>query len=150
MNTVKHGNCEMANEEHLKVAIGAVNKYSIGTKMTNTSTSYKCNKCQKPLKEAQKVCPDCNSKIIDINIHVSEKITVRDFFGLKRRAKGIKKFLSHTKGGRTDSGDKAKHPEGVQLEQTVDRQNNLYKKKVIDEKTGKVVKDLEEPLDEHH
>ena len=96
------------------MAVGAVNKYSIGTKMTNTSTSYKCNKCQKPLKETQRVCPDCNSKTRDINIHVSEEIKVREFFGLKRKAKGIKKFLSHIKKGWADSGDKSKHPEGVQ------------------------------------
>jgi hypothetical protein len=43
-----------------------------------------------------------------------------------------------------------KHPQGVNLTQVADRENNIYIKKVLDEQTKEVIKDITEPLDKHH
>jgi hypothetical protein len=40
-------------------------------------------------------------------------------------------------------------PEGVNIESNIDKKNNKYKKKVIDVKTGEILKDQEESLTEH-
>ena len=72
----------------------------------------------------------------DLEISISETIKVRESLGLKKFAKGSKDFLAHLKQGWFPSGDTVRHPDGVQLTQNVDRENDLYTKKVIDEKTG--------------
>ena|SRR3989344_402113 len=117
--------------------------------MTEVSTSCKCKNCFRSLTEDQSFCSYCGSSNRDIHINVFEEIKVRDSFGLKKFTQGIKDFVIHLKQGWFHSGDIKKHPDGVQLTQLVDRESNLYKKKVIDEKSGQIVKDLEEPLDKH-
>jgi|SRR6185503_17755171 len=117
--------------------------------MTQTNTSYACSKCQRSLTANQKPCPDCGSERRQIKISIQDQIKVRDSLGLKKFRQGVKSFIVHQKQGWFSSKDTDKHPDGVQLTQLVDRENNLYKKRVIDEKTGSVIKDLEEPLDQH-
>ena len=118
--------------------------------MNDTPHGYSCQNCMKSLQPNEKPCSNCNSELRLINIHLSETVRVRSSFSLKKFGAGSKDFLTHLKQGWFDSADTTKHPEGVQLIQNVDREKNQYTKKVTDEKTGVVVKDLEEPLDEHY
>src|SRR3989344_3470466 len=105
--------------------------------MTEVSQpTYKCSKCQYQLRADQKVCPHCGSKFTDIHISVSEMIKVSENLSLKKFPIRLKRFIVHLKQGWFPSDDTQKHPDGVQLTQLVDRENNLYKKKVVDEKTG--------------
>jgi Tfp pilus assembly protein PilZ len=74
---------------------------------------------------------------------------LRDRIDLKKSLKGLKKFLTHIKSGWFESVNTEKYPDGVDITQIIDRENNKYVKRVIDKKIGQVVKDLEEPLDQH-
>lgn len=117
--------------------------------MSDTTNYYSCSQCHRQLKEGESMCASCGSKIRDINIQISETINLDDSLELKKFTQGIKDFVVHLKQGWFPSGDIKKHPEGVNVVQTVDRENNFYKKQVIDKKTGDTVKDLEEPLTDH-
>lgn len=118
--------------------------------MTETSNYYSCNQCHRQLKEAEKECSVCGSTIRDINVQIAEEVKISESLEMKKFTQGIKDFVTHLKQGWFPSNDKEKHPEGVDLVQSIDRENNFYKKKVTDKKTGNVVKDLEEPLSDHH
>ena len=82
-------------------------------------------------------------------IELSDRITIRENIGFKKYLISAKKFLSHVKQGWFSSNNIKKHPDGVDITQIVDRENNFYKKKVIDKKTGKIIKGVEEPLNQH-
>lgn len=118
--------------------------------MAAVSTSYKCKSCSHSLTADQNVCSYCGSSSKNIHISVLKEIKIRESFGLKKFTQEIKDFVVHLKQGWFHSDDTQRHQDGVQLMQLVDRENNVYKKKVVDEKTCKVVKDLEESFDQHH
>lgn len=118
--------------------------------MTEVSSHYNCSQCHILLEENEKTCISCGSTIRSISIQIIEEIKINDSLELKKFTKGLKDFVVHLKQGWFPSVDTGKHPDGVELTQTVDRENNLYTKKVIDKKTGITVKDLEEPLSSHH
>jgi len=117
--------------------------------MTEELTSYKCNNCLRQLTENQKICSHCGSSSRAINKSFSDEVGLRDNLRLKEFTQGLKSFVVHLKQGWFQSDNTNKHPDGVQLTQLIDRRNNLYKKNVVDEKTGSVVKNLEETLDKH-
>lgn len=117
--------------------------------MTDTSTSYYCRDCKKALDAGQRPCPLCGCEFSDIRIQVFEEVKIKESFCLKKFAGDSKKFLVHLKQGWFDSGNKEKHPEGAELTQLVDRENKLYKKKVVDTKTSEIVKDQEQNLSDH-
>jgi hypothetical protein len=47
------------------------------------------------------------------------------------------------------SGNKTKFPEGIQQTRVIDKKNDKYQKKIINEATGEVVVDKDEKLSEH-
>lgn len=51
------------------------------------------------------------------------------------------------------SRDKKKYPEGVKIDRIIDRENankeGSYQEKIIDVKTGKICRDIKEPLSKH-
>lgn len=118
--------------------------------MTDVLSHYNCSQCHTLLEENEKMCVSCGSIIRSISIQIIEEIKISDSLELKKFTQGLRDFVVHMKQGWFPSVDTCKHPEGVDLTQTVDRENNLYIKKVIDKKTGITVKDLEEPLTSHH
>lgn len=85
----------------------------------------------------------------DIKIEVSDSITVRDSIGLKTFAGAIKKFVAHIISGWFPSIRSDLSPEGVQKMRVVDRQNNRYQEKIIDVKTGRIIRDIDEKLSDH-
>lgn len=62
---------------------------------------------------------------------------------------GTRRYVKKVFQGYQSSGDKDKHPEGVEKVMIIDRQNNRYDETVIDQKTGLVTRDIHEPLSEH-
>lgn len=117
--------------------------------MTAVVSSCTCKNCKRGYEDSEKPCPFCGHTIRDISIKIVEELKIRDSIELIKFKKSRKKFLSKTKNGWFPSGDVTKYPDGVNLIQTVDRENKNYTKKVYDAKTGKVLKDLEEPLNQH-
>jgi hypothetical protein len=117
--------------------------------MSTTKLIYQCKNCQQLLASNQEVCPACNSTLKNISLCVTDKIEIKESFSLKKFTGSSKKFLVHLKQGWFESIDKEKHPKGVRIRQLVDRERDLYIKKVDDEKTGVTTKDLTEPLSKH-
>jgi len=66
---------------------------------------------------------------------------------------GIKKWLQERIGGWFSSRIKERHPEGVEKERSINRENpadpQSYQEKVTDVKTDKVFRDIQEPLIQH-
>lgn len=115
--------------------------------------SYYCKDCNKELTLKDKVCPYCGSNKRIINLTISETLTPRGSLISRKYPRGIKKWVLETISGWFLSTDKAKHPNGVKKIRIINRENpkkpNSYKEKIIDSKTGKIIRDIEEPLEKH-
>lgn len=90
-----------------------------------------------------------NKKGRDIKIELSDSISVRDSLELKSFTGAVKKFVAHIISGWFPSLRKDLSPEGVQKVRVIDRKNNRYQEKVIDVKTGRVIRDVDEKLSDH-
>jgi len=110
---------------------------------------YFCQECNKELEPDQKVCPVCKSSKRRIIAIVNEKVKIRESIGAKQKRKGFKRPLREIFTGWQKSGDRKKHPEGVKKERVIDREKDIYGEKVKDIKTGKITRDVEEPLSAH-
>lgn len=62
---------------------------------------------------------------------------------------GIKRFLRKVTAGFKSSVDTIKHPDGITISRVIDRENNKYEETITDNETGKIVRDVSEPLDKH-
>lgn len=118
--------------------------------MTNKATqNYRCSQCHQELRSNQNGCPVCGNVPRDIHISVSEEIKIQDNIKLRSFISGTKKFIIESITGWFPSNRKDLSPDGVNKEQVVDRRNNKYKKKIVDVKTGRIIKDIEENLTDH-
>jgi hypothetical protein len=77
--------------------------------------------------------------------HVS--IEVKTSMGTKAKSPGEKRPFLESVGGSFPRGDSA--GKWVQKTQVVDRRNNRYIKRVVDEETGEVLRDVDYPLTDH-
>ena len=84
-----------------------------------------------------------------IEIKLSDSINVKDSLELKSFTSNLKKFVVHTVTGWFPSLRKDLSPEGVQKVRIIDRKNMRYKEKVVDVKTGRVIRDVDQNLDDH-
>src|SRR3569623_2050732 len=117
--------------------------------MTEVKSEYRCQQCKQVLDNKREPCPSCGSTLRDIHVQVTDEVVVRDSLSFKKFAENSKKFLSHLKQGWFPSKNIERYPDGVEITQNIDRENNLYTKKGVDSKTNEIVKDLQEPLHEH-
>lgn len=85
----------------------------------------------------------------NLKIELFDTITVRDSMELKSFVGSTKKFIAHIISGWFPSHRKDLSPEGVNKLRTIDRKNNRYQEKVVDYKTGRVIRDVDEKLTEH-
>jgi len=113
------------------------------------STKYFCQNCKKELNEGQKPCPYCGSEKRDIKVEVREEIKIRESLRGRQKRKGFKKFMVEFLQGWFPSKNKKEFPDGVQKTRLIDKKNDKYQEKVIDEKTGKIVVNKDEKLSEH-
>lgn len=82
-------------------------------------------------------------------INLFDSIKVRDSVGLKWFVDSSKKFISHIISGWFPSRREDLSPEGVNKTRVIDRRNNKYQEKIIDVKTGRVIRDVNERLTDH-
>lgn len=113
------------------------------------STKYFCQKCGRELETDQKPCPFCDSVNRDIKVVENEGIIVGENLKTKQKRKGFKKFIREIIQGRFPSGDKRKHPEGIEKTRVIDKEKDRYQEKIKDVTTGKITRDIEEPLSKH-
>lgn len=112
------------------------------------STKYFCQNCKRELSEDQKPCPYCGSEKRDIKVEIKEEIKIRENLRGRLKSKGFKKFAIEFLQGWFSSGDKAKFPKGIQQTRVIDKKNDKYQKKIINEATGEVVIDKDIKLSE--
>lgn len=117
--------------------------------MITVSTKYFCQNCKKELRENQKPCPYCGSTKRDIKVEIKEEIRIRERLRARQKRKGFKKFMVESLQGWFPSKDKTKFPEGIQQTRLIDKKNDRYQKKIINEATGEVVVNKDEKLSEH-
>ncbi|HUD05165.1 MAG TPA: hypothetical protein VMR59_04215 [Patescibacteria group bacterium] len=88
-------------------------------------------------------------KVRHLYINLFDEITVRDSLGFKTFVGNSKKFIAHIISGWFPSLREDLSPEGVNKERVIDRQNNKYRERVVDVKTGRIIRDVEENLTDH-
>jgi len=114
-----------------------------------TKRNY-CVQCGKELDPGQQPCPYCGSVEIQPDTGKTNlAIGLSPIIEWEQKRKGYKRPILEGKSGLFASGDAEKHPNGVDKTQIIDREKDKYIKKVIDKRTGKVVKDVVEPLSKH-
>ncbi len=74
---------------------------------------------------------------------------MKETIKIRHKRKGYKKFLAEEERGYYPSKDKNKYPLGVDKIRIIDKGKNLYIEKVIDKKTGKIIRNIEELLTKH-
>lgn len=117
--------------------------------MENQSAKYYCKNCNSILSQNLLVCPYCECSERYISFDLEDNILIQDDFRGKKITPDIKGFAIDIKQGWEKSNDIKKFPKGVIRTQIVDRENNSYSKIVADTTTGKLVKNLKEPLSSH-
>ena len=94
-------------------------------------------------------CPKCESPKLSIHIEVHDRVKVRDWL----RGKGKDDSFTGKKKLRRDfivgSEQKASDGKWVYKERLIDKDNNRYKELVVDEETGEVIHECDEPLKNH-
>lgn len=85
-----------------------------------------------------------------VSVVIEEKLVMRESIGgyTVPNGKGKCQFVQKFFQGWSPSNN-PNLPEGVNIESNIDRRNKKYKKKVIDAKTGKILKDQEQSLIDH-
>ena len=97
-----------------------------------------CNFCKK----------DTNSNYVMKLSTGSYKMRLNAISMIHKRP-GIKRFLRKVTAGFKSSIDTIKHPDGITISRVIDRENNKYEETITDNETGKIVRDISEPLDNH-
>ncbi len=109
---------------------------------------FYCVECEK--EKTTRYCTYCQKEtgnLLKINLH--ETVRVQESLGLEKRRSDVKDYLQKMFQGHQNSRNKEKYPEGVERYQNIDRENNWYDETVKDNKTGKVFRDVHEPLSQH-
>lgn len=83
-------------------------------------------------------------------ISLQDTLTVRDSLKLRKSKSGIKRFIYESISGWFPSIRKDLSPDGVTKIRVIDREKDYYKEEIIDIKTGRVIRFIEEKLSEHY
>ena len=109
-----------------------------------------CSKCKK--EKTDQYCFFCKKETnnnYEMNVEVGTYTMRQPLVRMAHKRPGIKRPLTESHVGWQESGAKSKHPEGVNISRIVDRVNNRYEETITDSKTGEIVRDVKEPLDQH-
>ncbi len=90
----------------------------------------------------------CGHGINGITLH--DTFIMRDSLRLRKSKTGVAKFIYESISGWFPSIRKDLSPNGVTKVRVVDRENDYYKEEVIDVKTGRIIRSIEEKLSEHY
>ncbi|MFH2068275.1 MAG: hypothetical protein ABII89_02270 [Candidatus Omnitrophota bacterium] len=82
----------------------------------------------------------------DIHVSISENITARDSFNLKKKSPGFREFAVKIIVGWFGSH---RYKDGVDLSRSLDKEKDKYDEVVKDHRTGKIVYENHEKLSEH-
>lgn len=118
--------------------------------------SGKCRMCKKPLVVVYAEEDETSYKYKfacghgSNGITIQDTLTVRDSLKLRKNKSGVSRFIYESISGWFPSHRKDLSPEGVTKIRVIDREKDYYKEEVIDKKTGRVIRYVEEKLSEHY
>lgn len=118
--------------------------------------SGKCRICKKPLEVVYAEESENSYKYKfacghgSNGITLQDSVTVRDSLKLRKHKSGVSRFIYESINGWFPSHRKDLSPEGVTKTRVIDREKDYYKEEVIDKKTGRVIRYIEEKLSEHY
>ena len=110
-----------------------------------------CASCHLTVPKERVPCTNCGETKRAMALSVTETVTMRSNMHMTGVSEGKSKrnFFVDLIIGWFPSIRQDLSPKGVYLEQRVDRRDNSYIKKVVDAKTGRVIKSLKEKLTSH-
>ena len=118
--------------------------------------SGKCRMCKKPLDVVYAEESETSYKYRfacghgSSGITIQDTLTIKDSLRLRKNKSGVRKFIYESISGWFQSHRKDLSPEGVTKIRVIDREKDYYKEEVIDKKTGRVIRFVEEKLSEHY
>jgi hypothetical protein len=122
--------------------------------MNETSVTVACGRCATVLDESQSLppeerqpCANCGSVARHAHVHVFDTgVEVHESVSIKAKRPGLKRPFREGK-----YGDSFHHDTGKWNERrmTIDREQNRYQERIVDPQTGRVLRDVDEPLDQH-
>jgi hypothetical protein len=120
--------------------------------MVEANTTVQCRDCGTPVEEPgpiedRRPCPTCGSLARIFTVTVTDTAQVRERIAIKARRGEVGKvrpFLEQTHGDdyHRDSG------EWREVTRVIDRENDRYTERIVDT-AGNVVREVDEPLNEH-
>lgn len=123
---------------------------SSGGKMENDTECKECGfQFQRNTSEKNNTCPQCGSNKIMFKLCLIETETEHELIKLKTKDD---RFPSKKKMRKERTiGESQRKTDGkwMDLERFIDKDNDKYKKTIVDPETNKVVYHCEEPLSEH-
>lgn len=112
-----------------------------------------CSKCGLSLDEPSDLapvrrtsCPACGSLVRDISVFAEDHAEVHERVGLKVRKAGVRKPVLEGMSGEDLAVSTGRW---VHKERTIDRAGDRYRERVVDQQTGEVLRDVDEPLSDH-
>jgi hypothetical protein len=119
----------------------------------NSKPTYYCDKCGKKLNPKIRICPCCGYDKRLVKMTLSGVLTFRGSLIGRKFLNGIGKWVKEVISGWFPSVDTCKHPKGVEKIRVIDKENpkniDSYQEKITDIKTGKITRDIKEPLEKH-
>ena len=119
--------------------------------MTKTSYIVQCDGCGEVLNESMGInknspCPKCGSIQRTCKVNIESTFEVHGQLRGKSKKEGSKKPVVEF-----ISGDHLEKKSGKwhNIQRRIDRENNLYRKVIKDKRTGEIIHECEEPLNEH-
>ncbi len=110
-----------------------------------------CNHCNREIDPNSKICPYCGKK--GKTAHETMVFSVEASVGmhvvLSNKTKGKKKYKYILKEFKYINVISHRLNKSVRRITDIDRRNNTYYEKILDEKTGEVIHLCDEPLDQH-
>lgn len=119
----------------------------------NNKPSYHCKNCGLKLNRKALICPKCGGDKKLVKINVEGKLQFRSSIRARKFISAIRSWIKEVISGWFSSGDTQKHPKGVYKNRVVDKEHyknkDSYQEKIIDVETGKITRDIKEPLEQH-
>jgi len=114
---------------------------------------YFCQKYVKELTKNQRSCPNCGCDNIFVKKNLKGVLTLKGFRRIREKSAGFKKFVIEILKEWQSSKDKKKYPKGVNIYRVINKKDptkdDSYQERIVDEKTGKICRDIKEPLNKH-
>lgn len=95
--------------------------------------------------EERQPCPSCGSTTRHVALSVHDEGTFHERVELKARHEGLRKPYLEARSGEAQQSDGS----WKEVERIIDRDNDLYREKVVDPQSGDVHHFQEEPLSDH-